>query len=131
MRRAVIYGREIVMQGSPYTFLVYRSAFKGDLFNDLVDVYEHGRPEMSAMLQFAWAMARTHDDAVSDYPDWLREFDPRSFALGDADALGVIDSAISAELFRRRKAGRARRWIAGRVDAMAKRLGARAARLLG
>ena len=54
MRRAVIYGREIVMQGSPYTFLVYRSAFKGDLFNDLVDAYEHGRPEMSAMLQFAW-----------------------------------------------------------------------------
>lgn len=130
MRRAVIYDREIVMQGSPYTFLVYRTAFKGDLFNDLVDAYEHGRPEMSVMLQFAWAMARTHDDAVSDYPDWLREFDPKSFTLGDADAVGVIDSAISAELFRVRKTGRVKRWLGRRMVAVAQRLGAQAHRVL-
>lgn len=130
MRRAVIYGREIEMQGSPYTFLVYRTGFGGDLFKDIVSAYESSPPDMSLMLQIAWAMARTHDDGVSNYPDWLREFDPKLFAVGDADALGVIDSAITAELFRRRKTGRIRQWIAGCLDAVAKRLGASAYRVL-
>lgn len=130
MRRAVIYGRTVEMQGSPYTFLVYRTGFGGDLFHDIAAAYENNPPDMSMLLQIAWAMAKTHDDSVSEYEDWLREFDPKSFAIGDADAWGVIDSAISAELFRHEKTGRARKWIARRMGRMAQRLGALADRLL-
>ena len=131
MIKTVIYDREVTMQGSPYTFLVYREAFDGDLFKAVLAAYEGGTPDMSILLQVAWAMCRTHDDGVSDYASWLREFDPKSFALGDASALEVIDSAILAELFRREKTGRARKWIARRMDALAKRIGSRADRILG
>ena len=130
MRRAVIYGRAVEMQGSPYTFLVYRTGFGGDLMHDIAAAYDNAPPDMSILLQVAWAMARTHDDAVPDYPDWLRGFDPRTFALGDAGAWQVIDSAISAELFRRKTAGRIRRWAARRMGSVAKRLGASADRVL-
>lgn len=123
MHRGVIYGREIRMQGSPYTLLVYRHAFGSDLMRDLASAYgqdqldeaeEDARgmvPDVSIFLQIAWAMARTWTDEVPDYPDWLRSFDPREFSLEDGSTLGVIDSAIAAELFRHRKAGRIRRWI--------------------
>ena len=130
MIKAVIYGREVKLQGSPYTLLAYRSEFDGDLFKAILSAYEAQPPDMSLLLQVAWAMARTCDDEVPAYAEWLRGFDPDSFALGDAGALGVIDSAISAELFRRTKAGRARRWLGRRVDALAKRAGALADRLL-
>lgn len=135
------------MQGSPYTVLVYKQAFGGDLMRDLVASYggnassedglcesderEEGNaiPEVSTFLQVAWAMARTHSDEVPDYPDWLRAFDPREFSLGDGSALEVIDSAIAAELFRHRKAGRARRWLARRMERLAKLARALAYRL--
>ena len=39
MRRAALYGRSVAMQGSPYTLLVYRAAFGGDLLADLVEAY--------------------------------------------------------------------------------------------
>lgn len=130
MKKAVIYGRDVLLQGSPYTFLVYRTEFGGDLFKDILAAYEGDMPDMSLLLQIAWAMARTHDDSVSGYVKWLKEFDPKTFAVGDSDAMGVIDSAISAELFRRKKAGKSRRWIARRMESVAKRLVALADRVL-
>ena len=130
MRRATIYGRDVAMQGSPYTLLVYRTAFGGDLFRDVAAAYGETPPDVSVLLQAAWAMARTIDDSVSDYPDWLREFDPKTFALGDAGAWAVIDSAVCAELFRRKETGRIGKWIARRMGSVAKRLGALADRLL-
>lgn len=139
MQRAVIYGQEVCMQGSPYTLLVYRRAFGADLMRDIVEAYgeapldgsedEGQAPAMSVFLQVAWAMARTHSDDVPDYPDWLRAFDPREFSLGDGAALEVIDSAIAAELFRARKAGRARRWATRLLERLAQLAGALADRL--
>lgn len=130
MMRAVIYGRAVEMQGSPYTILAYKREFGGDLFADVVAAYEGDTPDMTTMLQVAWAMCKTRDDGTSGFDDWLREFEPKSFALGDARALGVIDSAISAELFRNGKAQRIRRWVADRVVGMAQRAVALANRIL-
>ncbi len=132
------------MQGSPYTLLVYKQAFGGDLMKDLVGAYsseaasadedldEAGSsvPEMSTFLQVAWAMARTHSDDIPDYPDWLRAFDPKEFSLGDGAALEVIDSAVAAELFRRRETGRLRRWISRRLERLAELARALSARVL-
>lgn len=129
MRRVELYGKRLELQGSPYTFLVYRNAFKGDLLRDLTEAYGGETPALSILLQVCWAMAKTHDDEVLGYGEWLRSFDPKDFALGESEAWGVIDSAISAELFRREKAGRVRRWLSRRMDALAQRVGAAAARL--
>ncbi len=131
MRRGVIFGREVAMQGSVWAMAEYRREFHADLLADAAAAYGEGRADVCAMLQIAWAMARAADGSTSPYTEWLREFDPRLFALGDAaGAVGVIDSAISAELFRVGAAGRARRWLAGRVGSLAQRLGARADGLL-
>lgn len=118
------------MQGSPYTLLVYRQAFGGDLMTDLVGAYGQSDaeeneppgsivPEVSTFLQVAWAMARTHSDEVPDYPDWLRSFDPREFSLGDNASLEVIDSAIAAELFCQRQTGLIRQWISKQLERLA------------
>ena len=130
MRRAALYGRSVAMQGSPYTLLVYRAAFGGDLLADLVEAYRDDVPDTTTLLQAAWAMCRTLDDGVADFPEWLREFDPMAFALDDADALGVIDSAIAAEPLRGGKARGARERAARLLDSLAQRLGALARRLL-
>lgn len=117
MRRAVIWGREVEMQGSPFTFLVFREEFGGDLAAFLVATYKKETPETEDYLRIAWSMARTHDPAIPAYADWLKGFG--EFSLRGDSPIGVIDSAIAAELFCRRKAGKARkrlgRWL-GRVS---------------
>lgn len=126
MIRGTIWGREVEMQGSPLTYLHYKREFGGDLGVDLANVYSQGSADTETMLRFAWAMAKTHDTSTSPYEGWLSEFD-----LGEFSALqspvGVVDSAICAELFRVRKAtwwqGLKRR-IARWLERLSKRLGA-------
>ncbi len=131
MRRGVIFGREVEMQGSVWALAEYRREFGADLFADAAGAYEGGSPDVCVMLQIAWAMARSADESTSPYVEWLREFDSRLFALGDVSgAVGVIDSAIAAELFRVGSTRRARRRLARLLGSLAKRLGARADRLL-
>ena len=129
MLKADIYGMGVSMQGSPYTYLVYRTEFGRGILADIQEAYSGDVPDMSIMLQVAWAMARTFDDAVPPYAEWLRGFDPKEFALGDSNAMEVIDKAASAELFRVRKTGRTRRWCARKMGFLAKRVGALADRL--
>ena len=130
MRRAALYGRSVAMQGSPYTLIAYRREFKGDLIADILDASGGGHPDVAVFLQVAWAMAKTHCDATPPFDDWIRSFDPVSFALDDTQGvLEVIDKAVAAELFRHGKARRARRWAAKRMDALAQRFGDGARRL--
>lgn len=129
-----IYGRRVRMQGSVWAMAAYRREFGSDMLSDALAIYRAGEADVCGLLQLAWAMARSADDSVPRYEQWLREFDPRLFAIGDtAGAVGVIDSAVSAELFRDRQAGwavRARRWAGRRLGSLARRIGARADRLL-
>lgn len=130
MLKADIYGMGVPMQGSPYTYLVYRTEFGRGILADIQEAYSGEVPDMSILLQVAWAMARTFDDAVPPYAEWLRGFDPKEFALGDARAMEVIDKAASAELFRVRKTGKAKRRIARAVGRMAQRASCAADRVL-
>ena len=119
-----IYGRPVDMQGGPLALVNYRGEFGTDLMTDAIGAFGDGTPDIAVLLQIAWAMAKTADDAVSPFPKWIREFDSREFTLGDtAGAVGVIDSAISAELFRGRPSRRIRRGLGRRLDSLATRLG--------
>lgn len=132
MVRGTIWGREIEMQGSPLTYLHYRREFGGDLGADLVAAYSKGSADAETMLRFAWAMAKTHDPSTSPYEGWLSEFDPEEFSALQSP-VGVVDSAVCAELFRVRAstpAERLRRWLAGLLERVSQRLAAQAARLL-
>lgn len=117
MIRGTIWGREVEMQGSPLTYLHYKREFDGDLGTDLTAVYAAGKADTETMLRFAWAMAKTSDPSTSPYEVWLAEFDPEGFSALQTP-VGVVDSAICAELFRVRKASlferfkaRIRRWL--------------------
>lgn len=101
MQSASIWGREVIMQGSPLTYLEYKREFGGDLANDLTDVYTAGKADTATMLKFAWAMAKTHDPSISKFEAWISEFDLEGFSVLQSP-IGVIDSAICAELFRLR-----------------------------
>lgn len=132
MIRGVIWGREVEMQGSPLTYLHYKREFGGDLGADLAGTYSKGSADAETMLRFAWAMAKTRDESISPYEEWLSEFDPEEFSALDSP-VGVIDSAICAELFRVRKAGiaeRIRNAIARWLARLSRHLGAQAPRLL-
>lgn len=136
MREGIVYGRPVEMQGGPFALMAYRREFGTDMLSDLIEAYRggaDGADDVCAFLQAAWAMAKCADESTSPYPEWLREFDPRLFTLGDtAGAVGVIDSAIAAELFRGGAArGRLGRVAAGWLGAVAHRLRAGQARLLG
>ena len=131
MVEGIIFGRPVRMQGGPFALAAYRREFGRDLMADLVSAYRADDTDVCAFLQAAWAMARCADDSTSPYVKWLREFDAREFTLGDAaGTVGVIDSAVTAELFRPREAGRPRRWLAGSLGSLAHRLGALSLRIL-
>lgn len=132
MVRGTIWGREVEMQGSPLTYLWYKREFGGDLGQDLADTYAKGKADSETMLRFAWAMAKTHDPSISGYEGWLSEFDPEEFSVLQPP-VGVVDSAVVAELFRVRQAtfaervrGRIARWL----DRLSKRARPEAPRLL-
>ena len=120
MIRARIFGRDVEMQGSPWTMVVYRREFGGDLVSDIVEAYKSERIALADWLGFAWAMCRTHSDDVEPFDEWCRGFP--DFTLGDGEgaaAASVIGSAIEAELFRRRPSA-FQRW---RRSLRARRLG--------
>jgi len=99
MKRGIIWGREICMQGGPLSYLIYKREFGSDLACDLLDAYRAEKVTVETFLRFAWTMARTYDVSVSDYETWLTEFDLNEFSVAESP-VGVIDSAINAELFR-------------------------------
>lgn len=130
MQRGIIWGREVRMQGGPLSYLVYKREFGGDLALDLLEAYRSGKATVETFLRFAWTMARTYDASVSPYETWLGEFDLEGFSVAESP-VGVIDSAISAELFRfgssrraARAVRRARRAIARWLGRISQRLGA-------
>lgn len=132
MVSGTIWGREVEMQGSPLTYLHYRREFGGDLGADLVAAYSKGSADAETMLRFAWAMAKTRDTSTSPYEDWLSEFDPEEFSVLQSP-VGVVDSAVCAELFRLRPSTPARRfreWLSRLLDRLSKHIAAQAARLL-
>ena len=134
MKRAHIWGRDLEMQGSPWTFVVYKRAFGGDLLSDVVDTYKKDSIELVDLLKFAWAMCRTSSDGVPDFEEWCRSFTDFTLADGEAEAVAsVIISAINAEIFRRRET-RFQRWrrvVRARwLGWLQKRRRAREARLL-
>lgn len=126
MREADVYGRRVRMQGSPWTLVEYRRAFGADLMADLAGAYEGGAPDAVVLLQVVWAMARTWDEGTPGFEAWLRGFDPAEFSADDRTWIGEADSAICAELFRGREAGRAARWrrrAGSALGRLAQRLG--------
>lgn len=130
MRRGIIWGREVCMQGGPLSYLVYKTEFGGDLALDLVDTYKAAQVDTERFLRFAWTMARTYDPETSGYETWLDEFDLGEFTIAESP-IGVIDSAINAELFRNgpttrigRLFRRIRRALSRWLGAISKRLGA-------
>ena len=133
MIRARIYGREVAMQGGPYSLLAYRREFDSDLIGDLLALEGVMATDAAAategMLRVAWAMCRTADEATPGYGEWLRSLDGEGFSLrADASPLGVIDSAVWAELFRDTAPptarARLRRRLARSLGSLAQRLGA-------
>lgn len=134
MRRARIWGRDVEMQGSPWTFVVYRREFGGDLLSDIVSAYAKESLELYDLIRFCWAMCRTRSDEVEDFKDWCESFPAFTLADGEATAVAsVIISAIDAEIFRRGET-RFQRWrrsIRARwVGWLQERRRAREARLL-
>lgn len=92
------------MQGSPWTFVVYRRAFGGDLLNDYVAAVSKDPLELSDYLRVCWALCRTRTDAAGGFEEWCREFPDFSLADGEGAAfVSVVDSAVMAELFRHRE----------------------------
>ena len=134
MRRASIWGRDLKMQGSPWTFVVYKRAFGGDLLSDIISAYAKESLELYDLLRFAWAMCRTASDAVEEFDEWCNSFPDFTLADGEATAVAsVIISALDAEVFRRRET-RFQRWrriLRERwLGWLSQRRGAREARLL-
>lgn len=104
MQRARIWGREVEMQGSPWTFVVYRRAFGGDLLCDFLAASQKDPLELDDYLKVAWAMARTCSAEVADFEEWCGGFPDFTLADGEGAAfVSVVDSAVVAELFRPRE----------------------------
>jgi len=110
MKRARIWGRDLEMQGSPWTFVVYKRAFGGDLLSDIIAAYAKSNLELFDLLQFAWAMCETASGSEPEFEEWCKLFPDFTLADGEATAVAsVIISAIDAEIFRRRET-RLQRW---------------------
>lgn len=134
MIRARIWGREVAMQGSPWTFVEYRRAFGGDLLADFLEASKKDPVELDGYLKAAWAMCRTADRATPDFERWCGEFPDFTLAEGQGAAfVSVVDSAFVAELFRPPETRIRRLWRKvreGWLGLLSRRRRAREARLL-
>lgn len=125
-----LYGQAMRVEGGPYALLLYRRYFDADLYQDLQAAFPDDEtvPAVSILLQIMWTMAKTADEDFPSYGDWLKSLG--EFDLGDARALEVMDTAITAGLFRAEEPAtrreRAKRRAARRLGAMALRLERRA-----
>ena len=101
MLRARIWGREVRMQGSPWTFVEYRRAFGGDLLSDFMAASKKDPIELDDYLKVAWALARTADQSEPGFDEWCGSFPDFSLSEGEGAAfVSVVDLAVLAELFR-------------------------------
>lgn len=109
MQRARIWGREVEMQGSPWTFLVYRREFGGDLFSDMIAAEKKNPYELDDFLRFAWALCATCSDETPPFREWCSSFEEFTLADGEGSAfVSVVRNVLAAELFRHRTARRSR-----------------------
>ena len=109
MQRASVWGRDIQMQGSPWTLVVYREEFGGDLLSDVVEAFKREPMSLDDFLRFCWAMCRTCDDDVPGFEEWCRSFPEFDLSDGKGSAFAsVVVSAMNAELFRVRPSIRER-----------------------
>ena len=131
---ARIWGRDIEMQGSPWTFVLYKRAFGGDLLSDFLAATKKDPLELDDYLKVCWAMCRTRSDEVADFGQWCNGFPDFTLADGEGAAfVSVVDSAVVAELFRSRETRfqRFRRKLCeGRLGRLSGRLRSRKARIL-
>lgn len=103
MQRARIWGRDVEMQGGPWAFVEYRRAFGGDLLSDYIAAIRKDPVELDDYLRVCWALCRTAGDG-SGFDEWCRAFPDFTLADGEGAAfVSVVDSAVSAELFRVRE----------------------------
>ena len=134
MVEARVWGRDIEMQGSPWTFVVYKRAFGGDLLSDIIAASKKDPLELDDYLKVCWAMCRTRSDEVAEFGRWCGEFPDFTMADGEGAAfVSVVDSAVMAELFRPRETRieRFRRKLReGWLGRLSRRLRARADGLL-
>ena len=115
MRRETIFGREVCLQGSPLTLLIYRQEFSGDsdahdgnLGAQLADLIQSEERDgetvffvnLVGLLRIAWALAKTYDKRTPNFEAWLADFDESAFSLSDGDELSrIVDDVVTAELF--------------------------------
>ena len=115
MRRETIFGREVCLQGSPLTLLIYRQEFSGDsdahdgnLGAQLADLLQTEERDgetvffvnLIGILRIAWALAKTYDKRTPNFEAWLEDFDESAFNMADGDELSrIVDDVITAELF--------------------------------
>ena len=116
MRREIIFGRPVCLQGSPLTLLIYQQEFSGDLaahdgdfaaqLSDLLRTEEQdGEPvffvNYLGFLRIAWAMARTYDKKVPNFQEWLGDFPEEAFHLTDGgdELVAAINRIIDKEIF--------------------------------
>lgn len=115
MRRETIFGREMGLQGSPLTLLIFRQEFGGDpdahdgnlgaqLADLLITEERDGETvffvNLVGLLRIAWALAKTYDKHIPNFEAWLEDFDESAFSLADGDELSrIVDDVITAELF--------------------------------
>ena len=106
MKRLKIWGRELEAQGSPYTYLVFKDEFGGDLGAQLARAYagDGESYDIEEFLRIIWAMCKTASDDVEDYERWLEQWPLEKFTvLEGVEQLAVMMDAIEAELFRGRQ----------------------------
>lgn len=124
MKRCRFWGRDVELQGSPLTLLIFKKEFGCDLAAHLSSSYKKEVLDIEDFLKIAWAMAKTCNEGTEQYEKWLAQFNSRFFTLSEIP-IEVISSAINAELFCGGSTfEKFKRIIAGFLERMAKRFSA-------
>lgn len=96
-----IEGKNIPMKSNGSTAVLYSRFFNrnmlGDFFN-LAKMIEDGREmESNVIEQIAWTLAKTANDSIPDYMDWLSQFEsPMSIYESAKDIFSLVTSDIKS-----------------------------------
>ena len=95
-----IENKNVPMKSNGGTAVLYSRFFNRNLLSDIFNlskIEEGAEIESNVIEQIAWTLAKTADDSIPDYMDWLSQFEsPMSIYESAKDIFSLVTSDIKS-----------------------------------
>lgn len=94
----IINGKDVPIEITAYTTLIYEDNFKGrNFFRDIENVIENDSMKFGLVTKFLWAAAKTADDNISSIEKWAKNIDLKEIIVASDIVINLIYESIKSD----------------------------------